>query len=232
MILQVIAKVLISLCLIYGIIIVWTNEIDLKKTIITPLSSIIKFKKHVKLDINIKNTSLVRCILPGHDNSGNIGLLFYDLNIVNSSDENSTIKQVIVRYSLNGRRFATESVVLLTGTLYSPLEKKDINAVIVKRGADKIILMNWNNLRTKIGERKALLPGGVLPGSALFVLGIDSVEVISRIRNLELVVVDYSGAEAVQEIKLLDNWIEEAKHSLIENRSFSIDQAGNIKYSN
>ena len=232
MIIQVIVKVLISLCLIYAFFAVWTNEIDIKKTIITPLSSIVKFKKHVNLDINIKNTSLVRCILPGHDHSGNLGLLFYDLNIVNSSDENSTIKKAVVRYSLNNRRFEVESVVLLTGTLYSPLEKKDINAVIIKRGADKIVLMNWNNLRTKIGERKALPPNGVLPGSALFVLGVDSVEGISRIRHLEIVVVDYSGAETVKPIKLLDNWIEEAKHSLIENRNFSIDQAGNIRYSN
>lgn len=231
MILQVIVKVLISLCLIYGILIVWTNEIDVKKTIITPLSSIIKFKKHVKLDINMGNISLVRCISPGNDNSGNIALMLYDLTIVNSPQGNSTIKKVIVRYILNGRRFATESVVLLTGTLYSTLEKKDINAVIIKRGADKIVLMNWNNLRTKIGERKVLSPDEVMSGSALFVLGFDNVEALSKIRNLEMVVVDYSGAETVQEIKLLDNWIEEAKHSLIENRSFSIDQAGNIKYS-
>ena len=165
------------------------------------------------------------------DNSGNIGLLLYSLNIVNSSEENLTIKEVVARYTLNGRQFATESVVLLTGTCYSPLHKKDINVVIIKRGAGKLVLQNWINLRTKIGERTVLPPGGVLTGSALFVLGFNSVEALSKIRNLELVVVDYSGGEAVQEIKLLDSWIKDVEYCSIENRSFSIDQAGNIKYS-
>lgn len=232
MIFQIIIKVFLTLCLIYGIFIVWTNEIDLKKTIITPLTSIVKFKKHIKLDINIANTSLVRCILPGNYNSGNIGLLLYDLKIVNSSEENSTIKEVNLRYTLDGKGFTTESLALLTGTLYSPLDKKDINAVIIQRGADKIVLMNWNNLRTEIGEHKVLQPGGVLSGSALFVLGFDSMETLSKVGKVELVVIDYSGAESIQEIKLLDNWIEGIKYSLIENRSFFIDQAGNIRYHN
>lgn len=229
--LQIMLKVFFTLCLVYGIFVVWTNEIDIKKTIIAPLSSIIKFKKHIKLDINVANTTFARCLLPGNTNNGNIGIALYDLKIVNSSEENSTIKEVILRYTLNGKVFTAESYVLLTGTLYSPLDKKDINAIIIRRGSDRVVLMRWNNLRTEIGEYKVLPPGGVLSGSALFVLGFDTIEALSKIKKLEMVIVDYSGTETVQEIMIQSNRIEDAKYSSIENRSFSIDQAGNTKYS-
>ncbi len=229
--LQILLKVFFTLCFVYVIFVVWTNEIDIKKTIIAPLSSIIKFKKHIKIDINFANTTFARCLLPGNTNNGNIGITFFELKIVNLSEENTTIKEVILRYTLNDKVFTTESYVLLTGTLYSPLDKKDINAIIIKRGSDRIFLMGWNNLRTEIGEYKVLPPGGVLSGSALFVLGFNTIEDLSKIEKFEMVIVDYSGTETVQEIMIQSNWIEDAKYGLIENKSFSIDQAGNLKYS-
>ena len=229
---QIIIKIVLTLVLLYLIILIWTNEIDVKKTVMFHLSSIIKFNKAHKININIDNTSFARCSLPGNINNGNFGLVLYGFKIINSSEENLTMKEVIVRYTLNGKVFSVESSALLTGTLYDPQKKKNINAIIVKHGADRVIHMGWNNITSEIGDNRVLPPGGVLSGSALFVLGFRSIEELSKIKEFKIVIVDYSGNETVHDLAVESRWIDQAKYNWIENRSFEIDPAGNIRYSN
>ena len=231
MVWQILVKVILTIILVYGIIVVWASDIDIKKTILAPFSSVIKFKKHLNIDVNIDNIVITRFIFPGHKYSGNFGLLFYSLKIVNSSEDNCTIKKVDLRYTLDGKINSIAPNTLLTGTGYFPLEKKDVNAIIVRRAEENLVLLNWQNLATEIGEHKVLPPGGVLSGSALFVFEFNEVEKLSNMRNVELVITDYLGEESVQEIKLLDNWIETAKYYRVENKEFTIDPSGKIKYS-
>ena len=181
-----------------------------------------------KVEIDFENTIFARFICPQNKNHGNFGLAFYVLKIVNSSKENLTVKDVLIRYTLDGTEFSTDSLVLLTGSVYAPSEKNDVDAIIVKHGPDDIVLMNWNNLKTEIVKQNILSPGGVLSGSAFFVLNFDNAEAINKLENPEIVVVDYRGKETVHPITVEKEWFDRAKHSLIENRSFTIKEQGNI----
>lgn len=189
-----------------------------------------RYATRFKFEINSQNTLFARFVCPHHKKNGKIGLAFYGLKIVNISKKNLSIKEVLVRYTLGGSEFTTESHVLLTGTIYSPLEKKDINAIIVKVGTDDIVLMNWDNLRTEIGKHKFLSPGEVLSGSAFFALDFDTTEAISKLEKLKIVIVDYSGKETLHPISIEDEWIRRAEQAVVENRSFTNDGNGQIKF--
>jgi hypothetical protein len=231
LILQIIMKALLVGVLLFFMFWVLTNEIDIRKTIIGPLTSLVKFKKHSKLEVDFANVLVARFVLKGSTQSGNLVVLFYDIKFVNSLEENVTVKQILLRYRFNGGDHAIDSTVVLTGTVDAPQGKSE--SIIVHRGAlANLVFMGWKNLRSVIGEYKVLVPGGVLAGNAAFVLDIKSIEDLAKVKTFQMVAVDYSGNESVQEIPIQDQWIEMAKVMVFENRSFAIDQVGNIRYSN
>ena len=191
-----------------------------------------KVQKQHTLVADIQNTTAARFLSNGNRNSGNIALLFYNLRIVNSLRENVTLKEVALRYSLNGKHFSSESHVLLTGIMPSPDKKENIDAIVVRFGAANIVLMNWKNLRVQIAQNNVLVPGAVLAGSAAFILNFKDANDLAKIKELAISIIDYSGNETVKEIPLEKKWVEQAKRQIVENRHFVIDQAGHVAYSN
>lgn len=185
---------------------------------------------HSKLDIDSKNTLIARFISSGNSKSGNMCLAFYGMKIVNSSNDPYTVKDVILRYQLKGKEFSDISHVVITGTIYASLDKKNINSLIVQCKGSNIVLMGWENLRTEIGKHNIIPAGGVLSGSAIYILEASSLDEVSEIQNLEIVVTDFSGNESVHSLEILDEWIEHGKHSVIEPRPFASDKDGKISY--
>jgi hypothetical protein len=224
MAMQIAAKVVITIILLFLVFYVWTNQIDVQKTIVSPLTAIVKFKKNFTLDINFANVVAARFSLPENTQDGNLGLLFYDMKFVNSSAQNATVKQILLRYKFNGADRTIDSYALRTG---STLDQS--RSIIVHIGPANIVLMNWKNLREAIGEYRVLPPAGVLAGSAAFILDVKDVADFAKIKSFELVAVDYSGTESTQEIPMQDRWVDMTKTMRIENRSFEIDQAGKVK---
>jgi hypothetical protein len=84
-------------------------------------------------------------------------------------------------------------------------------------------------LREQIGEYRTLVPGGVLPGSAAFPLELTNPDDLLKVKNIEIVVVDYSGNEGVKTIPIGNQWVETAKNLVLVNQKFTRDAAGNIK---
>lgn len=194
------------------------------KTLTTPLSSIFKFKKHHRFDFSSEQTTAAH--FPG---TGNIALVMYAIAIVNTLEDSVTIKEVKLRYRLNGRPFITDSYVLQTGSVAGSGDP----AIMLTTGGNppvNIIVGSWKNLRPEIGAYRTLQPGAVLAGSALFVLGFQDVRDFARVENLEIVIFDFSGNETVQEIAVNPQWITDMSLT-VETRRFRSDgKQGPIEY--
>ena len=105
-----------------------------------------------RLVVDIENIAAARFMLQGTSINRNVGMLFYNIRIVNSSPVNITINEAILRYRARDRQFSTQSYVLVTGTVWSPAEKEDVDLIIMHLGLNNIIMMNWHNLRVVAGQ--------------------------------------------------------------------------------
>lgn len=191
------------------------------------------FKKKeifTEIFIDTKNTLVARYLSSGSLKSGNMCIVFYNIKVINSSEEALTVKEVILRYQLNDTTYCADSSVVVTGTMHSPLDKKDINCLIVHRSVDQIVLMGWDNLRSEINKYNTLPAAGVLSGSAVFVLETDNLKCVSEIRNVEIIITDYSGNESVHPIDIIDEWLTNGINSVIEPKNFTRDDSGKITY--
>jgi len=121
---------------------------------------------------------------------------------------------------MDAKALSTISHVLLTGRVYSPQAKKDEDAAIVRTGGRNIVLMGWNNLRTEIGRHDRIEPGGVFSGSAYFVMDFRDRAKLEQLKEVELVVIDFSGRESRQKVKIEKDWLERATDAVILNRQF------------
>ncbi len=196
------------------------------------LSAIRKYKQKttsLKLDFNVNNILFSRFVSKGNKKTGNIGIAFYSIKIVNISNEPCTVKDVVLRYEFGDKKYSVISNVLITGIISPSKAKLDVNAIIVEMGTDKIIIGNWENLRTKLGLFKILEPGGVLEGSVFYVLEFDDIEKARILENVEIVISDYSGIESIHPIDIQEKWIVQGKNASIYPRSFISDGEGIIK---
>ena len=132
-----------------------------------------------------------------------------------------TVREVELRYKMDGKVLSTISDVILTGTIRSGRDKKDVDAAIVRTGGRNIILGDWNNLRTEIGRHDRIEPGGVLSGSAYFVMDFRDRAKLEQLKEVELVVIDFSGRESKRKVKIENDWLERATDAVILNRQFT-----------
>jgi hypothetical protein len=80
--------------------------------------------------------------------------------------------------------------------------------------------LNWNNLRHILGDSKTLSPGGVLGGSAAFILDGVTPEQFRQFKSIELVAVDLSGGEIVNQFDFNPHWIAQAEDRVVADRDF------------
>ena len=141
--LQYAMKIAGTLFLLLLIGYLWSADIDVSKTLTAPSNWVLKFKKHHTFNFSNKQTVAVR-----FPSDGNIALVMYSIAIVNTLEESVTIKDVKLRYRLDGKPFITESLVLQTGSIVGSTEP----ALMLTTGGEprvNIILMNWKNLERR-----------------------------------------------------------------------------------
>jgi hypothetical protein len=184
----------------------------------------------LRVDVDSKNTIVARLGAPGHNIDGHIGIAFYGLKVVNVSRSTTTVRDLQLQYRLGKIKREATSHVLLTGQVYAPLEKKDVDAAIVLVGDARVVLMNWSNLRSRIAEHVVLEPGGVLSGSALFLLDADDFETLKDLRDVRLVVTDSRGRRSTQAVDIDQESIERGADAVIMHRNFRSEPDGGIVF--
>jgi hypothetical protein len=141
-------------------------------------------------------------------------LLFYVLRFVNTTDENVTVKEIVLR--LKGRH-DVDSTVLVTGQVESPKGYRSESIVLQFKSPPKnIFLSGWKNLRPVLGEYKALSPGAVLAGSAAYVIDNMTVDQLRQLTTIEMVAVDFAGNETTKQIDLDPEWLKLSNSSVVE----------------
>ena len=175
-----------------------------------------------RLVVDIENIAAARFMLQGSRVNGNVGMIFYNIRVVNSSPENITINEVILRYRSRDRQFSTQSHVLVTGTVWSPADKEDVDSIVMHLGLNNIIMMNWHNLRVVAGKHPLISPGGVMAGSAAFIFDFQDPAYLSTIRKLEIEITDYAGYKTRKSIPLNKQWVDQARRQTVSNRAFAI----------
>lgn len=156
-----------------------------------------KFGKKHGFEINYKNAMLLPIVSDGYPN-GHLALVFYGIKVINLSDSGRTIKALELQCNVNGKKRVIDSYFVHPGKI-----KTGQNAVVVTNNIDTIFLMNWNNLRSEIGDYKVLVQGAILNGSAVFVIESEQNDVL--LDNASLVIIDYSGARTKQRVELQES---------------------------
>ncbi len=178
-----------------------------------------------KVDIDTKNTLFARFGDPLYK-SGNWGIVFYSMTIVNKSKSPFTVRSLLLNYEVNGEKATVDSTVIRTGSVYSPLDKGSVDCAIVQSAGSNIVLMRWNNIRGEIGLHKTIEPGGVLSGSAYFLLRFSDRSKLRKLNQVELQLVDFSGKKSKTLLKIQPDWLSEGRDAVILNREFTQDKDG------
>ena len=164
-------------------------------------------EKTTRLDIDV--TQVVATQFRGHP-----CLLFYALRFVNTTDENVTLKEIVLR--LKGRH-DINSTILVTGQVESPKGYRSKSIVLQFGSPPKnIFLSGWKNLRPVLGEYKTLSPGAVLTGSAGYVIDNVTMDEFRRLTTIEMVAVDFAGNETTKQIDIDPEWLKLANSSVVE----------------
>jgi hypothetical protein len=147
----------------------------------------------------------------------------YKVVIANTLQQSVTIKEVKLRYRLDGKPVIADSHVLQTGSVAGSVDPAII--IAIEKPRTMVVLMGWKNLRPEIGEYRTLQPGAVLAGSALFVLGFQDVKDFTRVKDLEIVILDFSGNETTEKISVDPEWINNMTEmpATVEIRRFRDD---------
>lgn len=185
-------------------------------------------QKLISPKVEFKEVFFAKFDSPGSANNGNWGLAFYPIEIINSTPSPFTIKNLYLRFTVDGKTYSEDSVVILTATIYSPLPKQQTNVAIVTMNQAMLNLMNWNNFKVRINELNIINPGGLISGSAYFVLNIKEFEQLKFIKTVELVLADYLGGESVHPIQIENKMIDQSVNMILHNRKETISQFENF----
>lgn len=179
---------------------------------------IIKFRKRYKYDFDYKNIIIAK-------QDGRLCFLILELNILNNSDKTRTFKSINLSYKYENKKYLEESFVVLTGTSAN----KEGPILYIQSGINKIFVAPWENIRIKLGEKKAFSPGEVFSGSALYLLD-NHVSNAHRLEKVKLVVKDYSGTKTVQNINIKEEFfIALESGSVVINRKWKQSEDGKIE---
>jgi hypothetical protein len=185
---------------------------------------------HVKVDIDTQNVFAARFDSQGSSLRGHFCLGFYSISVTNMSSSPVTLRDVLFRYRFRGVTHTELSHAVATGSCPSAADGKITRAIIVNANGRNCVLMNWDNIRSRIAETQPLVPGGALRGSALYVTCCGTVEEMRELQDAELVVSDYAGRTSIHSIVIESVWIDRASSTNFSPRLFSFDQKGQITW--
>lgn len=198
----ILSRIILTLILFYSIFLVWTKNVDLllwtKNTITKILPINEESKKGYALDFSFKNTTIVPIRSSNKNIDGKIAVCFYGSAIVNRNTFPSTIKKIEATVKIGKSWLSTILYDIKIGTL----ENGD-NAIVLlsDTSQDMIFLMKWENIHTKINQKKVLTPGEILSGSAVFILD-SSIEEAKDIKIIRITISDFLNNKSIQQVNI------------------------------
>jgi len=205
-------RVVVTSILLGSIYWIWTVRIDVNGTL-SKVVPFISLKKEARLDIDVRQ-------IMGAQFRGQPCLLFYVLRFVNTSGENLTLKEIMLRVKGPLGKHDVDSTVIPTGHVDFRGEKWESILVLFPSKNTQLSLRNWNNLRPILNEYKVLSPGQVQSGSAAFVLDGMTVDEFKQIKAVEIVAKDFAGNEVSKQLELEPELLNQAEESFVVDREF------------
>jgi len=125
---------------------------------------------------------------------GHVSVCIFGMELINNSGRTVAVRDVSLRYEVEGKSHTIDSHVLLTTLIHAPLEHKDVQVAVMDVKKAQIILMGWRNLRTVLYENPQIEDGGIIRGSACFVISQNVSD--KDISNMSLVVRSYKDQKS------------------------------------
>lgn len=175
-----------------------------------------KKKTVLLLHIKTANTLICKYRTTKQTNENSFALILYDLVISNDSEVNCTVKEVKIEYIYQNQLKQSDSIVLITGSVYSPQIKSKVDSILIQKPTEGIVLMNWYNLRQVIAQNNILIAGGIMRGSCLFIIELDKKDDVKEISNLNLVITDYKGSQSKHLLNVQDACWQSYRSSYVE----------------
>ena len=205
---------------------IWTQNIDVYRTLTKPIAAIMETNKYSSIQFEPNNILLMRYMQPS---TGQLVLAFYNsIRFVNQTDKAITIKNVRLSFDLNGTNKYVDLSELKIGRADTPDGPTDA-AIFYKANGNSVdlgVMLRWRDFRMEIAEEKPIVPGAVLSGSGVFRLGIYDLEEFKKIASFKLTITDYSGNETEENISPQTIWMTEARTAFFDDRRFTIDASG------
>lgn len=163
-----------------------------------------KCKKRYKFDLDYKQITFASLIVKQNAKlDKHCCLIVYVMRIINNSDKSNTLKNVILSYRFDGKIYQDESYIVPT----EMIPKAEKAALVLSNGLDKICLMGWDNIRTKLGKCETLQPGGVFSGSAIFLFK-PHIKDVRCIKDIKLIVTNFNEEKSSYPINIIEEWYD------------------------
>lgn len=232
--LEIAFKVVLTCVLGFFIYYVWTIEIDVRRTITKPLTSMLTIRKSAKLEVSAEQMVMGRFRSAGEKTASKVALVMYQLHLINSSNEALTLREVKLRVTTQKGMQEIAPVTLTTGSVKAPKGQLEDAAIMQANnkdgGVSRMILIGWKNLSSILAEYRTLGEGAVLAGSAAFVLDMKDPAEVAQLKSLKLIAIDFSGNEIAIDITIDPKWLEQARKFELVNQSFYSDGEQGFKW--
>jgi hypothetical protein len=167
-----------------------------------------EIKKGYDLDFSFENTVIMPVASPNTRVNGKTVIGFFNMSIVNNNTFSSTIKEIDLFVKLDNKWVEGQLFNITTGKI--PSGK---SSAICSNNIDNIVLIDWQNIKLVISEGKTLMPGAILKSSAIFLFS-QSISEIKNIKEIKVVIRDYSRNESVKTVKV------EKKLTMLSDKGF------------
>ena len=128
-------------------------------------------------------------------------LMVHDLEIINSSKEPYTLKDIVLQYvDHEGSNKEAQPYSIPVGKI------KERQAIAMTNGIDTVVV-SWVNISQRIANKPILQPGEVLSGSIIFVLDA-SKDLMRELKLFRILVKDYMGNETEHEDSTENSWYQ------------------------
>jgi len=143
-----------------------------------------------------------------------VGLIFYSMKITNVSDISFKIKELYLEYKLNDSFLKANLQFIPCDYQSSPLYENNISQVkiLFKDSNSYIILQGWKNFN--LTNSKYVTKGNMIDFSLCFIFN-EKYEDLYKIKDLQLIINDYSGNKIKHPIKIEQQWIENGKFAFL-----------------
>ena len=155
--------------------------------------------KH-RIRVEHGNVTFFRLISGTAERNDKLVLMILGLNIINSSQESYTLKELVLRYK--------DGVIEKEALPYNiPIGNiKDWQAIAATNTIDTVVI-HWKNILEVLSNCAVLQPGQLVSGNALFILDA-SKESMRDIKDFSIVIRDFLGHVTTHHNKAKESWYQ------------------------